>query len=355
VKSQNRLLIDAHSDILIDVIRKRTLGKRRVIEKDWAPRMKKGGIDTRVLAIYIDAAFLPEMALRKALDLVSALLSEVNESTSMIICTSSKDIEYAKENGNIGLVLGMEGAEPLANDIDLLQIFHKLGLRVLTLTHSRRNYAADGSFTLDRKTGKPGGLTDFGIALLKKAYDLGIVVDVSHLNNPGFWDVVENAESSIIASHSNCRSLCDDPRNLTDQQIEAIAEREGVVCVTAVPTFVDKNRTDVERLLNHVDHIVNIAGVETVGLGFDFYEYLLKYMSDEEKARLPQEALSFSSLNDITKDEDVPNVTNSLAKRGYTDRDIELILGRNLLRVFKKVCDNKNELSSEKQRYTENH
>ena len=302
------LLLDAHSDILLDVMRKRTFGEKRVIEKDWVSRMRKAAIDTRILAIYVDDAFLPEMALRKGLDLVSVLNTEIDESPSICLCTTCKEIKNAKSEGKIGFILGMEGAEPLVNDANLLQIFHKLGLRVLTLTHSRRNYAGDGSFLSSWKASHIGGLTEFGMDLVQRANDLRIVIDVSHLNDPGFWDVMEITRSPVIATHSNCRSLCNHPRNLTDDQIKAIAEKGGVIGVNSVPPFVDKKNADIDHMLNHIDHIVGMAGEESVGLGFDFYGYLLKYLSEEEKARLPLEALSFSPTNNLTKDEDVPNV-----------------------------------------------
>jgi membrane dipeptidase len=334
--SRGCLLVDAHSDVLVDVIRKRTLGRKRVIEEDWAPNMKKGGIDVRVAAIYVDGSFLPEMALRKSLDFISALNSEVNESPSIEICTTCGEIRKTKGEGKIGLIISMEGAEPLSNDINLLQVFHKLGLRILTITHDRRNYAGDGSFMSPRTAGEPGGLTNFGVRLVQAANDLGIVVDVTHLNDPGFWDVIEVTRSPIIASHSNCRSLCDHPRNLTDDQIRVLGEKGGVIGVNSVPMYVNKKLADVDHVLNHIDHLVDVAGEKSVGLGFDFYEYLLKYFSEEERGRFPSRALSFSSSNNIMKDEDVPNVVNGLVERGYSDNDIRLILGENFLRVFKK-------------------
>jgi membrane dipeptidase len=334
------LTFDAHSDILVDVVRKRAVGRKKVIEEDWVPKMRQGGIDTRVVVIYIDEAFLPEMALRMGLDFVAALHSEVDESPSMCLCVVGEDFRKARENGKIGFILGFEGVEPLLKDVNLLQIFYKLGLRVLSLTHSRRNYAGDGSSFSPQKSGKLGGLTEFGIDLVLKANELGIVVDVSHLNDAGFWDVIENTKSPIIASHSNCRSLCDHPRNLTDDQIRAIAEKEGVVGINSAPAFVDKKNADVNHFLNHVDHIVSMTSAKNVGLGFDFSEYLLKYLSGEERARWLPENLSFPRSNDIMKDEDAPNVINGLIERGYSERDIGLISGQNFLRVFQKVWKN---------------
>jgi membrane dipeptidase len=335
-------VLDAHSDILcLDVARKRALGRKKVFEEDWVPRMRQGGIAARVVAVYVDQAFLPEMALRKALDQVSALYSEVGESSSICLCITYEDIICAKENGKIGLILGMEGAEPLGNDIDLLSIFYKLGLRILGLTHSRRNYLADGSFFLPRTTGTLGGLTDFGIDVVQKANELGIVIDVSHLNDPSFWDVIENTRSPIIASHSNCRAMCNVPRNLTDDQIKAIAERGGVIGVTCVPAFLDRKieNADADHIINHIDHIVDIAGVKSIGLGFDFFEFGMKYLSEQEMARMPPELKTFLPVN-IIKDEDVPRILERLAERGYDEADIELIAGKNFLRVFKEVWKN---------------
>ena len=329
-------IVDAHSDILLDVIRKRAQGRTKVMEEDWVPKMRQGGIDMRVVSIYVDDAFLPEMALRRGLDLVIALHSEVDESPSIRMCTSCEDIRKARDDGKVGFILGFEGVEPLTRDADLIQIFHKLGLRVLGLTHSRRNYAADGSFMSPTKSGKPGGLTDFGMDLLEKANDLGIVVDVSHLNDPGFWDVMENTKSPVIASHSNCRSLCNHLRNLADDQIRAIAEKGGVIGVNSAPMYIDEKNADTDHMLNHLDHIVDIASSKSAGLGFDFYGYLLNYLSEDEKARLPPKAFSFPP-DSITKDEDVPKVINGLVKRGYSKEDINLISGGNFLRVFQKV------------------
>lgn len=331
------LLLDAHSDILMDVEKKRTLGRKRVIEEDWVPKMRRGGIDARITITYVDDAFLPEMALRRALDQVSVLHSEVDESPSVCMCTTREDIRNAKENGKIGLILGMEGAEPLVNDINLLQVFYMLGLRHLGLTHSRRNYVGDGSFLSPKKAGKPGGLTDFGIEVVQKANDLGIVIDVSHINDPGFWDVIENTKSPIIASHSNCRELFNHPRNLTDDQIKAIAEKGGVIGITPVPWFVTapSKNADVDHVLKHLDHVVDLVGVKNVGFGFDFYEYLYEFLSEQEKLRVGS-YFDFSPSN-IYRDEDVPNLIKGLAERGYTDEENKLILGENFLRVFGEV------------------
>lgn len=331
---ERSIVVDAHSDLLsCDVWPKRKGGRKGVIEEDWVPVMRKGGIDIRVAVIYIESTRLPEFALKDGLDIAAALHKEVDESPSITQITKFADIEKAKRDGKIGFMLGMEGAEPLGNDADLLRIFYILGLRMLTLTHVLRNYVGDGAHFFPQKEGKVGGITDFGVKVIEEANNLGIVVDVSHLNDPGFWDTMEFTKAPVVASHSNCRALVDHPRCLTDDQIKAVIDNGGVIGMNSASIFVDKENPDLEHLLNHLDHIVKLGGIQNVGLGFDFCDYALKYMSEEARAKLPNVA----PAKDLYGDEEVPNFTAGLMKRGYSDEDIELILGKNFLRVFKEV------------------
>ena len=329
------LVLDAHSDMLNDVLPQRTLGRKNVIDEDWLPGMKKGGVDVRVGAIYSYIAYLPELALRRGLDLVAALYEEIDESSSLILCTTIDDVRQAKQDGKIGFILGLEGAEPLGRDIRLLRIFYALGLRVLGLTHAHRNYAGDGAFFLPTKTGQVGGLSDFGVRLVQEANELGVVIDVSHLNIPGFWDVMENTKVPVIASHSNCRALFDHPRGLWDDQIKAMAKNNGVIGINAAAVLVgeERNRT-FARLIDHLDHIVNVGGVNSTGLGFDFCDWAFKYLSEEDKARMSDRSGGGTTLPSFSEDAEVTKVTEELVKRGYKDNDIELILGKNFLRVF---------------------
>lgn len=334
MEQERSLVIDAHSDLLNDVLPQRTLGRKNVIEEDWLPGMRKGGVDIRVAAIYSDVAYVPELALRRGLDLVAALYEEIAESSSLMLCTTVADIKQAKESGKISFIFGMEGSEPLGRDIQLLRVFYLLGLRVLGLTHGLRNYAADPAFFSPTETGKVGGLSDFGVRLVQEANRLGVVIDVSHLNEPSFWDVLEKTNAPVIASHSNCRALFDHPRGLWDDQIKAIAENGGVIGINACAMLVNgSENATLNDLLNHLDHIVSTGGVESAGLGFDFADYLTKYMSEDERTRLPY----IGPVQGLSGDADVSKITEELVRRGYGDNDIELILGKNFLRVFEKV------------------
>jgi membrane dipeptidase len=327
------ITIDAHSDILNDIHPRRLLGEKAVLERHWMPKMRKGRIDIRVVAIFTEPPLLPELALRRGLDLVASLYEDISESPSSVLCRTYGDIRKAKEAGKIGLILGMEGAEPLGTDIQLLRIFYELGLRVLGLTHALRTFLADGAFFSARKAGQLGGLTDVGARFLEEAEKLGIVVDVSHLNDPSFWDVIKFARAPVIASHSNCRALCNHLRNLTDDQIKAVADSGGVVGVNACSVFV--NPPDLEHLVDHIEHIIKVGGIEHAGLGPDFADYLLVYMTEVDKASLPLDGIM--PVRGLPGDEAFPKFAEELARRGYKPREIDLIMGENFDRVFKDI------------------
>ena len=327
------IVIDAHSDMLNDLLGQRTLGETGILETTWVPGMKEGGIDLRIAAIFSSPQYLPELGLRRALDQVAALLAELDGSANARLCTAYADILRAKAEGKRGLILGMEGVEPLGSDLTLLRVFYALGLRVMGLTHAFRNYAADGAFFDPKKTGQVGGLSDFGVSLVEQAQVMGIVIDVSHLNDPGFWDVIKLATGPIIASHSNCRALRDHPRNLTDEQIKAVAATGGVIGINAASLFTEP--PDLSHLMDHLDHLVKVAGREHVGLGLDFCDYLLQYRTELEKARMRPRRMR--PVEGLSGDRDVPKIPAILAERGYPPETIDLIMGDNFLRVFKAV------------------
>jgi membrane dipeptidase len=324
------IVVDAHSDILSDILGRRAAGQREILNSAWLPAMDAGGIDARVLALYSPPDYLPELALRRALDAIAALQSELDQSPGAALCTTGTDIVRAKSEGKKAFVLGMEGVDPLGSDLGLLRIFYELGVRVLGITHAQRNYAADGAFFEPKRTGLVGGLSDFGVALVEKAQTMRMLLDVSHLNDPGFWDVINVSRAPVIASHSNCRALADHPRNLTDEQIRAVADTGGVIGINSINRFVTP--PDLPHLLDHVDHLVKIAGKEHVGLGLDFCYYLLEHKSPVERSGMRKGA--YLSVDGLANDADVPKIPKLLAERGYPPDTIDLIMGENFLRLF---------------------
>jgi membrane dipeptidase len=328
-----KVVIDGHSDMLLDIQPRLQSGEKHVLKNYWLPKMKRGNIDIRVVALYCDSQYLPELALRKSLDLIAMLYDELETTDDVMLCKSIEDIASARRDKRIGLILGMEGAEPLGSDIDLLTIFYTLGLRLLGLTHSRRTFLADGAFFSQKRAGRPGGLSSIGIEFLERAQEMGMLIDVSHLNDPGFWDVVKYSKSPFVASHSNCRALCDHPRNLSDEQIKAIADSGGVIGVNACKAFLNYG-TKLD-LLEHIDHLIKIGGVGVVGLGPDFADYLPQHMSDTERNRYPIDGIM--PIQGFRSEEDIPVLVQDFENKGYSEAVIEGIMGGNFLRVFESV------------------
>lgn len=325
-------VFDAHSDLPFRVVREREAGRNAVVEQDFLPGMRAGNVDARVAAIYVDDAYLPEMALHRALAVVSELRDDVAESEGVELATAADEVARAHESDDATLILGMEGAEPLMGDPRLLDAFYRSGLRVLTLTHSRRNAVGDGAPLSGSRRGTPGGLSEAGINVVERAEELGIVVDLSHLNERGFDDAIAAADRPVIASHSNCRALCDHPRNLADDQIRAVAATGGVVCLTAVGSFLGES-PDVDTLCEHIEHAVDVAGVDYVGLGFDFFTYLFEYLSEQERERLAD----ISAVEGLDGDEAVAQVPATLEERGFSEPDVSAICRSNLQRTFEEV------------------
>lgn len=324
-----KFIVDAHFDLLPDIIQKRSKGRTRVIEEDHLPAMRKAGLDLVVSSIFIDNSYVPDMALKRALDQIGALYSELEESPGLFsLCRNWNDVLMAKSEGKLAIILSFEGVEPISNDLGLLRIFYELGVRGIGLVWSRRNYAADGCFFSSRREGKKGGLTDFGINVLEDAKKLGMFIDVSHLNDEGFQDVLDFYDGPFIASHSNCRDIMGTMRNLTDDQIIKLAERGGVMGTNCCSTFVADEScvgpVSSKHLVDHVDHIRDLVGVDHVGFGFDFCDMF-------------RQGTNSDSYDCISGYSMVIDFTAELISRGYSDEEISLIAGGNFSRIYKKI------------------
>ncbi len=326
---RNRLVLDAHFDLLVDVLEKREKGRHRVIEEDHLPSMKKTGLDVVVSSLFVSDRFVPDMALRRALDQIGALHQELDESgDKLALCRTWEEVEAARSCGKLAIILSFEGVEPISNDIGLLRIFYELGVRGVGLVWSRRNYAGDGCFFSQRREGKKGGLTDFGVRLLDEIGSLGMFLDVSHLNDEGFEDVLRFYEGPFIASHSNCRSLMGTMRNLTDEQIVALAQRGGVMGMNSCSTFVaDEAKVGpvtAKHLADHVDYIKNLVGIEHVGLGFDFCDMFRTNSGS-------------SSYDCVSGYNQAADLTTELLMRGYSEDQVAMVMGENFARFYREA------------------
>ena len=325
---------DAHLDLAYDLVRKRSWGRRRVLEEDYYSDMVKGGINFVISSIFIDGKFIPEMALRRGLMQFEALLSDIEESEHFKFCTSKKEIEKNFEDGFISIMISFEGVEPIYDDLNMLKIFKRLGLKGVGLSWSRRNYAADGSKFVDAVEGKVGGLTEFGIDLLDKMYSEKLFLDLSHINDEGFQDAVTNFKGKIMVSHTNSRTLNNTKRNISDDQIRIIAKRKGFIGVNAMNFTVSDGKTpeDIRGYCDHVNRIIEIAGEDYVGLGFDFNDIILDHIPSGELVNLPRKPFDC-----IKGYKEIDLLILEFMRRNYSESRIKKILGENLLNFLGEV------------------
>lgn len=315
---QKATVFDGHCDTILEVLNhKRSLGSRTLVGHLDIPRMKEGGVDVQFFAVFIEDIYKPDRSLKRTLQLIDCFYKEIEKNQDDIsLVTNYNQIGEVNSAGKIAAILSIEGGEALEGDLGVLRVLYKLGVRLLTLTWNQRNQIADGIG--ESRTGS--GLTKFGLKVIDEMNRLGMLIDVSHLSETGFWDVIKRSKAPIVASHSNCYALCPHLRNLKDKQIKALADKGGVIGITFVPNFLtqEKRKTTVGDVVKHIDYLVEKVGVDYIGLGSDF----------DGTGGLPL------GLEGVDK---VPNITGELLDRGYKEKDIKKILGENFLRVFKEV------------------
>jgi membrane dipeptidase len=249
------------------------------------------------------------------------------------VATTVTGIREAKLRSQIAVILHFQGTHPLESSLHLLDAYHALGVRVMQLTYNTRNLVGDGCLEAGN-----AGLSDFGRRVIRRMGELEMVVDLAHVGVRTSLEAMEETRGPVIVSHANARALCDNPRNLTDEQIRAVAASGGVIGLCAFPSFVSPHSNPtLEHFLQHADYISELVGAEHVGLGFDFaeedeedYEY---YGYDERFYPRPpwQYPIGIEGFPHI------PNVTAGLKARGFTEQHIAGILGENFLRVFQTV------------------
>jgi membrane dipeptidase len=341
---ESAVVIAAHTDMCPDVGQRQRAGEKNVFKHRHLPCLRKGGITGICDHVAGDAPYLIDFPFRNTLAAnrikfglqgVEAMWRESEQAPDeVIIARSVEDIRSAKRSGRIAIVLCLEGAAPIEDDLSLLSVYQRLGVRVVGLTHDFRNLLADGV-----RTGGGGGLTALGAAAVREMNRLGIVVDVSHLNEPGFWDVVSVTDAPLHASHSNASALCDTVRNLTDAQLEAIAASGGVVGVHALGYLVTPNggRPAFDEFLSHIEHMLEVMGEDHVAVGPDLMEnwpepeYTLLWRSEG----IPK--LEFVYPDEFDSLSKFHNITAGLLARGVDERVIVKVLGENVLRLFEET------------------
>jgi membrane dipeptidase len=318
-------VVDAHHDLLMLVAFEHAKGNTDTFRNRWIPEMREGGIDVQILPVFVSEES-PESVLRKALQMVDALHVEVEKNPDDVkLCLTRSDLDYALDKNKIALVLALEGAEAIRGELSVLRILHRLGLRMMSLTWNNRTMLADGNE--ENSTG--GRLTSIGVAAVSEMERLGIILDVSHLSDAGFWHVSEIATRPFVATHSNSRALFDHSRGLTDEQIKAVAASGGVVGINLHPMLLGGDGASIEDALDHLERVLEVAGEDHVGLGPDFCAELeeLGPMLDPPTA---------SGLKDLERSPDLPSFTEAIIGRGIPEEVAKKILGANFLRVLRQ-------------------
>ncbi|MFC1852480.1 dipeptidase [candidate division CSSED10-310 bacterium] len=291
------------------------------------PRMQQGALDAAFFAIWVAQGPRTvegnENAKQRALDMATLIHDNLFRHEHLAELAITPDDAYRLEQeGKRAIFIGLENGYPIGNELSLVETFFDLGVRYITLCHTRNNDICDSS--TDPNGPEHGGLSQFGFAVVREMNRLGVMVDVSHISDDAFFDVLNCSTVPVIASHSNARALYDHPRNIDDLMIVKLAENGGVIQVNFYylnepdPHHPDQLAT-VSDMVDHIDHIVSVAGVDYVGIGSDFD--------------------GGGQLADCFDVSEMPNITRELIQRGYTEKEIQKIWGGNLMRVMSEVLN----------------
>ena len=367
------VVLDTHDDTTQRLFSKTyDLGKRNPDGHVDIPRMREGGMNAIFFSIWIDGHILGAPAVQKALDQIDAVHENVKKySKDLVLARTAEEVRRAHAQGKIAALMGVEGGHMINSALGVLRTYAALGVRYMTLTHFYNDEWADSS------TDKPAhnGLTDFGKDIVREMNRQGILVDISHVSDKTFYDALEISRAPLIASHSSCRAICNHPRDMTDEMIKALAAKGGVIQINYEKSFIDQAYKDAydkatggvvehmnqlvkscnnneecigrelarqeqqltaegklphvswEKIIEHIDHVAKLAGPDHVGLGSDF-----------DGATMPE------GLEDCSK---LPKITEALLRKGYSEDDVQKILGGNTLRVMERAEQVSRELQSQ--------
>jgi len=266
-------IIDLHFDLPMDLYEKRD--RKNVLETEFLREFEEGNVGVAGVAIYIEDRYLPETGLRVALDQIARLYAETEQCGRFAICKSYREIQKARGADKIALLITMEGIEPLGTDLDLLRAFYELGVCSIGLTHARSNAAGHGG-VFGATGSSPEGLTSFGRDVVRECERLGVIIDLAHINPAGFDEIFSMTTKPPIVSHTNVRRYYDIERNISDKQIKMIGERGGVIGINSVLVSPREEESTMDRYIDHIQHVADLIGIDCVGIGFDFFEFIYR-------------------------------------------------------------------------------
>src|SRR5205809_7702511 len=286
-------IVDMHFDLPMDLYEKRD--RKNVLEAEFLPELETGNMGVLGAAIYIEDRYLPENGLRVALDQIARLYARTQACQRVAICKSVREIENARAEGKIALIITMEGVEPLGSDLHLLRVFYELGLRSIGLTHARSNAAGHGG--IFAPTGSAlEGLAAFGRDVVRECERLGVIIDLAHINPAGFDEIFSITTKPLIVSHTNVRRYYDIERNISDEQIKMIGKRRGVIGVNSVLVSAAKEESTLDRYIDHIEYIANLIRIDGAGSSFDYFEFIYGYWPE---SRLEELAFKFTDPHHV--------------------------------------------------------
>ena len=367
---RSALLIDTHNDVTGETVQGLDIGVRRASGHTDLPRLRAGGVGATFFAVYVAAQYVEgNRAPYRALEMIDTVRRDIVErySNDFALALTADEIVAARKRGKIAALLGIEGGHAIQDSLRLLRTFYQLGVRYMTLTHSNTNNWADSSGDLQNpKVKHHNGLTELGKQIVGEMNRLGMMVDISHVSDKTFWDALEASQAPIFASHSSCRALAGIDRNMTDEMIQALGKKGGVIQINFGCSFLSAKAAEASRELfrelrgapeetaeqaaarrkarfaelrgktpratlddavAHIDRVVKLAGIDAVGIGSDF----------DGVNCVP------TGLDDVSK---FPNLTRALLEKGYTPEQIRKIYGGNTLRLMRAVEKTARELQA---------
>jgi len=322
---EKTFLIELHCDYPVDLVRRKRKGEKQVMERLWLPRMRRGGVNASNMIVGGDT-----LASGKTMDEVLEALcyfqEELAELPDVVAAASVAEIEAAFRSGKIAVFFGLEGAGPLGTRITNLRMAYQLGVRLVQPTWNARNLIADGC----KEEVSGGGLTSYGREFIREMNRLGMIIDLSHLSERGVEDILAVSSQPVVWTHSNCRALCDHPRNITDEVMKRVADKGGMIGVVFYPLFLrtDGKWPNIDDVLRHIDHMLKVVGEDHIGLGPDFINFSPELIHQPPIPCYPERLESV---------DDLPNLTVAMMRHGYKENTMEKIMGRNFLRVAKDI------------------
>jgi membrane dipeptidase len=334
---RDAVVVDCHNDLPVMLPEHHRRWGRADHFASWAiPELRAGGVDVQVLPVYTEPE-VAEAALRHVLLTIERLHADIAANGDQVaLCLTGADIDAAIAGRRIALVLALEGCAAIGADVELFSTLFRLGVRMASFTHFPRTLLGDGS--AEEATG--GRLPSSGVAAVWEMERLGMLVDVSHLSAGGTEHVLEIATRPVIASHSSARALRDHHRNLSDAHLHGIAATGGVAGVNVIPLFIDDDAqaATLDRVVDHIEHMVAVAGVDHVGLGPDFIKDYYDDLYPHLDIVAPLEGINLKqAIPGLAGSRDLPNLTEAMLRRGLPEETVRKILGENFLRVFREV------------------